>query len=113
MADRSWKSYERRCAKLLGTRRIPVTGERHGADAETPLFAIQFKHRQAFPGYVARWLDGIRAAAAPRGKIGLVVMQRPQHRDLDSLVVLSLRDWIALHVGNTTDAAGSMTEGWR
>lgn len=31
MPDKGWKKFERRCAQgLLGTRRIPVTGERVG-----------------------------------------------------------------------------------
>ena len=101
MTDMTWKAYERRLAKLLGTQRIPVTGERNGADAETPLFCFQFKKRQTFPGYVAEWLDSIRTNAAMRepAKIGVVVMQRPRRDDLDSLVVMSVRDFIDLHGG--------------
>lgn len=97
MPNTQWKAYERRIARLLGTERIPVTGARNGADAETPLLALQFKKRATVPAYLAHWLDGIRAAATPRGKVGVVVMQLPRRADLDSLVVLSLRDWIALH----------------
>lgn len=97
MADTRWKAFERRCAQLLGTQRIPVTGERNGADAETPLFAIQFKKRACVPGYLRDWLTGIRAAAAARRKIGIVVMQNPGGQDLDSFVVVSLRDWLDLH----------------
>lgn len=52
MADRTWKAYERRIARLLGTRRIPVTGERTGADADTPLLAVQCKKRTRIPGYL-------------------------------------------------------------
>ena len=97
MSDRGWKAYERRIARLLGTQRIPVTGERAGADLETPLLAVQAKKRATVPGYWFEWLDGIRVAAARRNKIGVVVMQRPYGVELDSLVVLSLRDWIELH----------------
>ena len=32
MADKSWKAFERRLARRVGGRRIPVTGERAGAD---------------------------------------------------------------------------------
>lgn len=99
MADTRWKAFERRVAVLLGTRRIPVTGERDGADFETPMFCFQAKKRKTFPGYVAEWLDLIRRKAGTRApaKIGVVVLQRPGGADLDALVVVSLRDWIDLH----------------
>ena len=32
MADKSWKAFERRLAARVGGARIPVTGERDGAD---------------------------------------------------------------------------------
>jgi len=95
VTDHAWKAFERRVARLLGTNRIPVTGERHGADAETELFAFQFKKRKAFPGYVATWLDQIRGSRP--SKTGVVVMQRPRRDDLDALVVVTLRDWLELH----------------
>ena len=97
MADRGWKAYERRVARLLGTQRIPVTGERAGADCRTAMFAVQIKKRATVPGYLTRWVDGIRQSASPHGLTGIVVMQLPHRADLDSLVVLSLRDWIELH----------------
>lgn len=99
MSDTRWKAFERRCAVLLGTRRIPVTGERAGADAETSLFCFQFKKRSIVPGYIREWLDGIRCAAAARSpqKIGVVVMQNPRRQDLDAFVVMSLKDFIELH----------------
>lgn len=99
MSDTRWKAFERRCAVLLGTRRIPVTGERAGADAETSLFCFQFKKRSVVPGYIRQWLDGIRCAAAARSpqKVGVVVMQLPRRQDLDALVVMSLKDFIDLH----------------
>lgn len=95
MSDRTWKARERRLAKLLGTHRIPVTGERHGADCETSLFAYQIKARRTIPGYLAAWLDGIRGARP--SKVGVLILQRPRGQDLDACVVLSLRDWLALH----------------
>jgi len=100
MADKTWKAFERRVAVLLGTRRIPVTGERNGADAETPMFCFQFKKRaRQFPRYVAEWLALVCEKAATRApaKIGVVILQQPRGADLDALVVVSLRDWIDLH----------------
>jgi len=105
VSDKGWKARERRIAKLLGTTRIPVTGERNGADAETELFAFQIKSRRTVPGYLGEWLDGIRASRP--SKTGVVVMQRPRRDDLDALVVVTLRDWIELHgpSGPTSDDA--------
>lgn len=108
MSDTRWKAFERRVAVLLGTRRIPVTGERDGADFEDGMFCYQAKSRASqFPGYVLEWLDKIRRKAAERSpaKIGVVILQRPRCLDQDALVVVSLRDWIDLHgpVGQVED----------
>ena len=43
MSDRAWKAFERRLARQLGTQRIPVTGERAGADFTDGMFAYQAK----------------------------------------------------------------------
>lgn len=95
MSEKTWKARERRISKLMGTTRIPVTGERCGADCETPLFAVQIKARKTVPGFLFEWLAGIRGARP--GKIGLVVMVRPGGKDLEAVVMLSLKDWLDLH----------------
>ena len=101
MSDRAWKAFERRLARQLGTHRIPVTGERAGADFEDPVFVYQAKKRRTFPGYVAEWLDQTRTTAAARSpeKVGVVILQRPRGRDGDALVIVAFRDWCDLHVG--------------
>lgn len=103
MSDKAWKAYERRLAKRLGTTRIAVTGERNGADAITPMFCYQFKKRsKSTPPSrtLLSWIDGIceAAARAGDGRVGVVVWQRSQGcLDGESLVVLKLSDWEALH----------------
>lgn len=100
MPDASWKALERRLAKACGTTRIPVTGERHGADFETPMFCFQAKRRKGeFPKTVASWLSQIRGTAAKRSpeKVGVVIIQKPGGRDADALVVVSFKDWLELH----------------
>jgi hypothetical protein len=85
MSDRAWKAFERRMSRDVSTQRIPVTGERHGADGETARFCSQLKLRQTIPGYLIDWLRGIVGAAA-----------RPAQRVLFLLWCLSLREKVNL-----------------
>jgi len=100
MPNKGWKQYERRLARALGVERIPVTGERAGADFEDGMFVYQAKKRAGqFPEYLAQWLRGIQAAGERRDptKTGVVILQRPRALDGDALVIVSFKDWIELH----------------
>lgn len=99
MSDKSWKAYERRMARDAGCERIPVTGERHGADASNAMFCFQFKLRKALPRFLFDWLAGICATATKDEKIGILVLKRPRARDEESLVVMRWSDWVDLHGG--------------
>lgn len=95
-----WKGFERRCAAQLGGKRRPVTGlDRGDGDVFTPMFEIQCKVRKGQPSYLREWLAGIVQTATDRNRIGVVVWKesgrgRP---DGEALVVLRLKDWVALH----------------
>ncbi len=105
MPERRWKRFERALARDVGTERIPVTGERDGADFETGLFVYSAKQREGqFPRTIASWLDRVVAKARRRtpAKVGVLVVQRPRHRRSDALVVLTWTDWRELHVGRPT-----------
>ncbi len=97
MADKAWKAFERRMCRDAGTERIPVTGERHGADGATEMFCYQFKLRKNIPGYLSEWLAGIRGSAAPSGRVGVLVLKQPRQRDAEAVVMVSWADWCALH----------------
>lgn len=98
MADKLWKAAERRLAALLGGRRIPVTGvDRHGADVESAMFAVQVKRRRSFPAWLDVWLSGICASAKQRKKIGLLVLMTPGKHDKNAMVVMRLSDFRDLH----------------
>ncbi len=100
MSDKSWKAFERRLGKRHGGKRIPVTGERDGADvvAVSGPFVIQAKLGRRFPSYLRAWLDGIRAAGQRAGgKTGIVVWKPKGVRDDNAMVLLSLKDWTELH----------------
>ena len=73
MPNKSWKAFERRVAKRVGGRRIPVTGERDGADVVAPSFVYQAKLRRGMPSYLCGWLRGIVAAGDRCGSTGVVV----------------------------------------
>jgi hypothetical protein len=106
VSNPGWKQRERRIARKLGTHRIPVTGERQGADCETAIFCVQVKSRvRGIPADVDAWLAGICETARRKGKIGIVVWQAPRRRVDEAIVCLRLRDWVDLHgpVGEAAD----------
>ena len=97
MADKSWKAFERRLARRVGGRRIPVTGERDGVDVAAGPFVYQAKLRSGLPSYLREWLRGIVAAGERVNAVGVVVWKASHARDDDAVVVLRLKDWQALH----------------
>lgn len=99
MSDKGWKASERAHAADVGTKRIPVTGERDGADFENAVFCFQLKTRKMLPTWLFDWLDGIVGNATPKRKIGVLVLRRPNQPRRKSLVVLRWDDWCDLHGG--------------
>jgi hypothetical protein len=100
VSDKTWKAFERRCARRMGVERIPVTGiDRDGADFENAMFCVQAKLRRGMPGYLRDWLDGICGVAKRSDRIGLVVWREPGRgkTDDDAVVLIKWRDWVALH----------------
>jgi len=95
--EKSWKVAERRMARDVGVERIPVTGERCGADFEDAIACYQLKTRSAIPGWLWTWLSGIQGTATRKGKAGCLVLKHPGQRDSEAIVVLSWRDWVLLH----------------
>lgn len=98
MTTRSgWKGFERRICRDMGTERIPVTGERLGADGRTEMFCIQAKLRARIPDWLFQWLGGIVQTAASSNRVGVLVLKQPRMKDTDALVVLRWKDWVDLH----------------
>ena len=92
-------------ARDVGTERIPVTGERAGSDFTDAIACYQLKVRRMLPAWLWSWLGGIQGTATRQGRIGVLVLRVPRMRDDDALVILSWRDWVALH-----GAAGRVEE---
>jgi hypothetical protein len=96
MADRSWKRAERMIAKDCGGRRIPVTGDREGADVDHPLFCVQLKVRKSLPSWLFAWLAGICSTATRQGKTGILVLNLPRQPRRHALVCLRWEDFCDL-----------------
>ena len=78
MADKSWKSFERRVAARVGGRRLACTGEKDGVDVAAHPFVYQCKLRRGLPSYLRDWLKGIVAAGERSdGATGVVVWKAP------------------------------------
>ena len=67
MADKAWKSFERRVAKLIGGERIPVSGRQRGyaADIAHPWLGVECKYRRKLPEWMT---DAMRQAKASCNK---------------------------------------------
>ena len=99
MGDKRWKRVERVLARDVGTERIPVTGERDGADFEDAIACYQAKSRRSIPGWLWTWLGGICGTATRKGKAGVLVLHQPGQDRAEALVVLRWADWRDLHGG--------------
>lgn len=97
-------------ARDVGTERIPVTGERNGADFENAAFCFQLKVRSMLPSWLFEWLYGICDTAARKRKTGVLILKAPGMRDADAVVVLKWGDFVDLHGsirGSDSGGAGS------
>ena len=112
MPDKSWKAFERRLAKRVGGKRIPVTGlDRAGADVVAGPFVYQAKLRRGLPSYLREWLRGIVAAGERKNAIGIVVWKAPREKDDDTIVLLRLKDWEDItRVGKKRNARPNQVE---
>ena len=99
-------------ARDVGTERIPVTGERCGADFQTEMFAYQLKVRKVIPTWLGEWLSGIRGKASDSRRVGVLVLKRPGERDEDATVCVAWRDWVDLH-GEIKRVDQAIAEVWK
>jgi len=91
----TWKRTEREIAKLLGGRRVPVTGRQRGdaPDIEHPWLSIEVKHRKTVPAWLLDAID--QAEASNTGEqLPVVVLHPHGKRHADNLVIIRLGDFI-------------------
>ena len=101
MADKTWKAFERRLARMFGTERIPAAGvmgfaQKDAADFKTKRIAFQAKKGYHQPSYLRSWLQGIVAAAGAEDRIGAVIWGAKGCNDADALVILRATDFASL-----------------
>lgn len=93
-----WKKFERALARDVGTERIPVTGERDGADFENAMFSYSAKFRKAaISKDLSGWLDRVETKGRATGRVGVLVVRRHRRPRRDAAVILTWGDWLDLH----------------
>lgn len=100
MADKTWKSIERKVAKAFGGERVPVTGRARGSapDVRHWRYSFEIKHRKGLPS----WLHEAMAqavASKTRDKFPLVVLHERGQAIEQSYAVMRLGDFIANEEG--------------
>jgi hypothetical protein len=96
MTDRGWKAAERTLARLIGGRRVPVSGRGRGdqPDIAHPWLSIECKHRQTIPAWLTDALAQARAAAH-RDQLPVALIHQHGARYGQTLVVMTLDDFTA------------------
>jgi hypothetical protein len=91
---RDWKACERRVAKLLGGRGVPVSGRARGdcPDIEHPILSIECKSRKKLPAWIDDAMNQAEASARG-GQLPVVVLHEDRAPYAQSLVVARLRDF--------------------
>ena len=79
MADKSWKAFERYCAKLLGTVRTPLSGgmSGHGTRSDTlhSQVFLECKHTKGKSAQFTLWEDTAKKAKR-EGKIAVLAQRK-------------------------------------
>lgn len=95
----TWKNTERRVAKIIGGKRVPVTGRARGdvPDIEHEVFAVEVKHWRVMPKRVVAALAQAEAARGVNStKIPVAVIHGAGDELRDAIVVMRLHDFADL-----------------
>ena len=94
-SNNTWKSLERKVAKLLGGVRNPLSGgaSRHTrGDVIHPYLYVECKLRQKLSMW--SWFDDVRQKAKVEGKTPILIIKEKSKKG--ELVVLDIKDFVAL-----------------
>lgn len=105
MSDASWKAFERRLAKRLGTVRFSKSGlgdpvpdviaENVKLKEEIGI-VIEAKFRKYVPKWITDILDQIKNAKYNKGRLKIAVIKEKGRRDDDSIVVMRWKEFLGL-----------------
>ena len=95
MTDKTWKAVERKIMKMLGGKRIPITGRTRGSapDGEHEWLSPEIKHRKKLP----EWLhDAMNQAelSQKNGQLPVVILHQSRQEHANDFVVIRLGDFI-------------------
>ena len=94
MSDHLWKQTERKLAKLLGGKRVPVhSTDGIKCDITCPVWSVECKERKSLPSWL---LDAMGQAEAnqEKGKLAMLVLHRKGDDYKKALVILSLEAFL-------------------
>jgi hypothetical protein len=96
VADKRWKATERSVARILGGRRVPVSGRGRGdaPDIAHPWLSLEVKDRATLPAWLLDAMAQAEASATP-AQLPVAVLHRAGDRYDRALVVLRLSDFVA------------------
>lgn len=94
MAEKPWKRVERKAARVLGCKRIPV-GSLGKPDIESTFICGEVKSRKNLPQWQVEALRSARHKAKT-GQFPLVVLW--QHGENDGILLCSVRDFASWFV---------------
>lgn len=84
MPDKTWKAMERKVAKTLCGKRIPVSGAAPGfkGDVSHPVFFIECKHGKQIPKTIVSWFRKAEKQNTTGKATMLVVKPKGMHGEL-------------------------------
>jgi len=96
MSDKHWKTCERRIAKLLGGRRVLVSGRARGdaPDIAHEHLAVEVKDRASPPKWLREAMQQAEASATA-DQLPIVVLHQAGQRYDESYVMLRLGAFVA------------------
>jgi len=109
-----WKEAERKIAKHIGGKRVPITGRQRGdvPDVAHEWLSVEIKHRKKLPEWIK---DGMtQAVAAQQGEqLPVLILHQKYQPYLDSMICMKLRDFLEWFGGdnvNVEDIASEIEE---
>jgi len=95
MSDRLWKSVERKLAKLLGGKRVPVhSTDGIKCDISCPAWSVEVKERKRLPVLLKDTMAQAKRNCEP-GKLAIAVFHEKGKQHDTDIVCCSLADWIS------------------